>query len=310
MKHFLILLILFTSNSFSFSQDYVSFRNVLNEGNYWFYEGEFDSALVYYNKAEAFKLTFFPEEVHLFSRTLWELGNKKKSIKILKKHNAMKDFFLRDTTYYIGLSKENRIKYASKLKINNIDIICDDIDFYDTLHQKDQMYRKIMRGLSEESEQFYSLKTKMYFQDSLNFIALIKQIKKNGYPGGYRIAPVGPGLVLLHANKQWIFDNYHVLFKEIEAGRMSTFDFSLALDRKIESYQCNGQKPYNAYIPLSESEVISPELVFINRCSIGMSPYYDFYIPRLYPRGWTPTKSALFEFYKRRKQIFNCTNIR
>lgn len=305
----LIIFVLIFLNTDSFSQDYISFRNTLNEGNYWFYESEFDSALVYYNKAEKFKLPFYPEEVHLFSRTLWELGYEKESIKILKR-DGLKDFFLRDTTFYQGLSCDKRQKLASKLKLKELDLLCDDIEFYDKIHIKDQVYRKILRITPNDSEQFDSLETKMVFQDSLNFIALIKQIKKNGYPGGYRMAPIGPGAVMLHAKKQWILDDYSVFMEEIEAGRMSYFDFSRALDRKLESHFGNGQKPYNAYFPLEETEVHSPTLVFINRCSIGMSPYYDVYIPRLYPRGMTPLKSRLYEYYKKEKKNFNSCRIK
>tara|TARA_R110002072_G_scaffold302650_1_gene487072 strand:+ start:117 stop:1040 length:924 start_codon:yes stop_codon:yes gene_type:complete len=305
-KYFIIVGFLFLRTS-SFCQDYISFRNTLNEGNYWFYESEFDSALVYYNKAEKFKLPFYPEEVHLFSRTLWELGDKKKSIKVLKS-GGLKDFFLRDTTFYQGMSRGKRMKFASKLKLSEIDLLCDDIDFYDDIEQKDQMYRIIMRKLPSDSEQFDLLETKMVFQDSLNFIALIKQIKKNGYPGGYRMAPIGPGVVMLHAKKQWFLDYYYVFMREIEAGRMSYYDFSKALDRKLEKK--DRQKPYNSYLPLEEAEVKSPALVFINRCSIGMSPYYDVYIPRLYPRGRTPLKSKLYEYYKREKKNFNSCRIK
>jgi len=307
MIKYLIIFILVFINSNSFSQDYISFRNTLNEGNYWFYESKFDSALVYYNKAEEFKLPFYPEEVHLFSRTLWELGDHKKSLKILKT-GGLKNFFLHDTTFYIGLSYENRIKFASKLKMTDEDLLCDDIEFYNDLHQKDQMHRQIMRGIHSDSEQFKLLESKMIIQDSLNFIALIKQIKKNGYPGGYRMAPVGPGAVMLHAKKQWILDNYHVFMEEIEAGRMSFFDFSKAIDRFFIDDE--RQRPYNSYLPVEENEVYSPDLVFINRCSIGMSPYYDIYIPRILPRGWTPQKSKLFDYYKRHKGNFNCCRIK
>jgi hypothetical protein len=303
-----LLLIFFLSfKAVSFSQNYISFRNTLNEGNFWFYEQNFDSAYFYYKKAEQYNIQFFPEEIHLYSRTLWELGFNKNSLKILKK-GGVKDFFLRDTTYYKGLSNKERYEIASKLKFNEIDLLTERMPFYDSLHVKDQMYRKIVMSYPDNSKQKDSIIKLMNYQDSLNIIELIDEIKKNGYPGGYKMAPVGPGVVLLHTNPLILLNYYSVLINEIEKGRMSFYDFSKAIDRMFALNE--KEKPYNSYMPVEESEVGSPILVFVNRCSIGMSPYYDVYIPRLYPRGKTPPKSKLFDFYKKSKQNFNCCRIK
>lgn len=304
----IIVIILFLFNTkVSFSQDFISFRNTVNEANYWFYEGDFDSALVYYTKAEKFKIPFFHEEVHLFSRNLWELGYQKKSIKILKS-GGIKDFFIRDTTYYKGLSYDERMKISSKLKLAEIDLLPKNLAFYQSLHHLDQMYRKIVFNYPHGSQQFDSIVNLMNQQDSLNFNALINEIESLGYSGGYNITPIGSGSILLHANKDWLLNSYSIFLKELEAGRMNYLDFSLAIDRMFGSDQ--QQSPYNAYLPLEEAEVDSPSLVFVNRCVIGMSPYYDLYYPRIYPRGITPPKSKLYAYYKRSKQNFNCTTIK
>lgn len=304
----IIVIILFLFNTkVSFSQDFISFRNTVNEANYWFYEGHFDSALVYYTKAEKFKIPFFHEEVHLFSRTLWELGNEKKSINVLKS-GGLKDFFMRDTTYYKGLSYDNRIKISSKLKLTDVDLLPKNMAFYESLHQLDQMYRKIVFNYPQGSRQFDSIVNLMNQQDSLNFNALINEIKSIGYSGGYKITPIGSGAILLHARKEWLLNSYSIFLKELQAGRMNYLDFSLAIDRMFVEDQ--KQSPYNSYLPVEEKEVYSPIMVFVNRCSIGMSPYYDIYYPRIYPRGMTPPKSKLYEYYKRSKQNFNCTKIK
>lgn len=104
-------------------QNQISFRNLLNEGNYWFYEAKYDSAFVYYSKAETFNIPFFPEEVHTFSRTLWEIGNKKKAIDVLIAHDGIKDFFLKDTSYYEGMSFNDRQKIATLLKKTELDLL-------------------------------------------------------------------------------------------------------------------------------------------------------------------------------------------
>jgi hypothetical protein len=307
MKPTLFLFILLVYSTI-YSQNQISFRNLLNEGNYWFYEAQYDSAFVYYSKAETFNLPFYPEEVHTFSRTLWEIGNKKKAVDVLITQQGTKEFFLKDTTYYEGMSFDERQKIAVLLKKVELDLLSERMPFYDSLHTKDQMYRKVILNFPEGSTQADSIIKLMNYQDSLNFFTFLNEIKSNGYPGGYVMAPVGPGGVLSHANTEWLLNNYSVFFKEIEEGRISYFDFSRAIDRMFVNDE--KQRPYNSYLPLEENEVGSPILVFVNRCSIGMSPYYDVYIPRLYPRGKTPPKSKLYEFYKRSKQNFNCCRIK
>ena len=304
---FIVLLFILLSN-YSKSQNYISFRNTLNEANYWFYEGHFDSSLVYYQKAEKFKLPFYPEETHLYSRNLWELGYKKKSIKFLVSNDGLKDFFLKDTTYYPGLNLDTRKKIASKLKKVEQDLLVKNIDFYEALHKKVSMYRNILVKFKNDSKEFDSIEKLMVNQDSLNLISLINEIKLNGYPGGYVMAPIGPGAVLIHSKPEWLLNYYKVFINEIEAGRMNYYDFSPAIDRMFVKFK--EQSQFNSYIPLEESEIHSPILIFINRCSIGMSPYYDIYLPRLYPRGKTPQKSKLYDYYKKSKQNFNCIKIK
>jgi hypothetical protein len=306
MKSTLFLFILLVHSTIN-GQNQISFRNLLNEGNYWFYEAKYDSAFVYYSKAETFNIPLFPEEVHTFSRTLWEIGNKKKAIDVLIAHDGIKDFFLKDTSYYEGMSFNERQKIATLLKKTELDLLSEYMPFYENLHSKDQMYRQVFMNYADGTVQKDSIRKLMVYQDSLNFLALIEEIKLHGYPGGYTMAPVGPGAILLHAKSEWIINNYSVFRKEIEAGRMSCFDFSKAMDRMFVNDA--KQSPYNSYLPLEENEVGSPIFVFVNRCSIGMSPYYDVYIPRLYPRGKTPPKSKLYDYYKRSKEKYNCTTI-
>jgi tetratricopeptide (TPR) repeat protein len=288
------------------AQDYISFQNSLNEGNYWFYEGNFDSALVYYQQAEKFKILFYPEESHCYSRTLWEIGDRNKSISILKK-GGFDNFFIKDTTYYPGLSLEERRKIASKMIFTELDILSDEIPYYDKLVEKDQSCRKILLSFPEGSVQFDSMLVILNKVDSINFEALVERIKLNGFPGGYKIDPIGPYLLLLHAGKERILREYQLFMNEIKNGRMSHLAFTRAVDRFFSTE--DNQSPYNSYLLLEEREIDCPELIFINRCKIGMSPYYDMYVPRLYPRGQSPNKSRLYDYYKRKKESFNCGNV-
>jgi hypothetical protein len=99
---------------FLYSQDHIKFRNALNEGTYWFYEQEYDSALNYFSIADKMGIKFYPIESHLYSRTLWEKGLERKAIKVLKK-TGIKEYFLRDTTFYLGMNSKKRFKISKKM---------------------------------------------------------------------------------------------------------------------------------------------------------------------------------------------------
>jgi len=303
---FKILMIL--NFTFSWSQNYISFRNMLNEANFWFYEQQYDSARVYYEKAEEFNLKFFPEEIHLYSRTLWELGLKDKSISFLINSDGLKDFFLKDTTYYLGLSLEKRLSISLKLNRVELDLLTNRMIFYDSLRNLDQIHRFKASNFEKGTIKYDSIWKIINYQDSLNWETFIKEIKLNGYPGGYSMAPVGPGTILIHAGSDRLLKDYSLFIKEFDAGRMSSYDFANAIDRFF--VMKNNQSMYNMYLGKEEDEVPSPIMIFVNRCLIGMSPYYDVYIPKLYPRGKTPPKSKLYEYYKRSKENFNCIKIK
>jgi len=293
------------------SQDYISFRNYLNEGTYWFYEQNYDSATYYYAQAEQFNLKFFPEEAHLYSRSLWEIGDKEKSILQLK-NGGLSDFFKNDTTFYLGMTSKERTNILDKLPSSEDVFISKSTAFYDKLEESDQKYRSEIVKLKDRSGPvFDSLVKLMKFQDSVNFDNFILEIENNGYPGGYTYS-ITPHLIMLHADPVLLLKYYKFFYSEILAGRMNLHDFAQAYDRCLTTPENQNHKPYNAYSPLDSTQIDSPEMVFINRCSIGMSPYYDGMIPIiLLRRGKTPsTRSKLYDYYKIRKENFNCTQIR
>jgi hypothetical protein len=306
----LLILNLFDSSS-AHSQNFISFRNCLNEGNYWFYEQEYDSAYFYYHKAEDYRIKFFAEETHLYSRTLWEIGHEKKSIQVLSK-GGFSEFFKNDTTFYIGLPLLERKKILNKLPSIEEGFLYKNMSFYDQLDEQDQRYRKEIKNLNEKKGQIFdSLVGLLKSQDSINFILFIEEIKKNGYPGGYTYAGTTPGLVLLHVDPILLLRNYKLFYTEIEKGRMNLYDFTRAYDRCLITPDNQNHKPYNVYFSLDSTSVDSPEMVFINRCLIGMSPYYDVHDPKVLPKGKIPfNKSMLYEYYKKRKQNFNCIQIK
>ena len=309
MKILIILFLVFISLKHS-AQNYIPFRNVLNEGTYWFYEQNYDSACYYYKKAEYFNLKFFRMESHLYSRALWEIGDKKKSIKILLKGGA-RFSFINDTTFYNGMSKTERLKINESLPKDDSWTILKDSIFYDTLHTRDQKYRQKLKTIDFDSthSDFKMLFKYMNYNDSLNQVEIIKYIKKNGYPGGYFQAHPVFSTILLHSSKEWLFKNYNLFISEIRAGRMDPLAFSMAFDRFNVSSNCKTGMIYNSYFGVDSSQSLSPELVFINSCNIGLDPYFDNMNHLIFKRGFKPRplKTPLYEYYKKQKIHFNCS---
>lgn len=307
MKLTLNLITLFFIFQSSFCQDFIGFRNYLNEGTFWFYEQNFDSAYFYYKKAEKFHLKFYPEEAHLYSRTLWEINKKKKSLRFVEK-NGYDEFFKNDTLYYLGLTKIERSKMCSKMQSFDENCVYERGFVYDSLKEIDQFYRKILYNFGNQN-QIDSILNLMVSNDSLIFYAMIDEVCKYGYPGGFQMYEIGPGRILMH-NVKLFMKHYDFFCKELIEGRMNSNDFAIAYDRYFDNI-LSTYKPFNRYIPEEEFDFECVELNFQNRCTIGLSPYFETFVwPRFPKRGTTPIKSISYEYYKSLKNQFNCTKVK
>lgn len=311
MKLTILISIILTTNLSLYAQNYIPFRNTLNEANYWFYEAEYDSACKYYALAEKFDLKFYRAESHLYSRTLWEIGNKKKSVEIVIKGGS-RFSFINDTSFYKGMSIEERHKINELLPDDNSWEILKDSVFFDTLHTRDQKYRQKLREINFDSTHidFKMLIKHMNYNDSLNQEEIIDYIKKNGYPGGYFHAPLTLGTILLHSGKEWLFKNYNLFISEIKSGRMEPLAFAMAFDRMNSNKNtCKTGMMYNSYFGVDNSQSLSPELIFLNSCNIGLDPYYENINSSVFRRGFKPNKTPLFNYYKHQKERFNASKI-
>ncbi|MCO5259482.1 MAG: hypothetical protein M9916_05000 [Crocinitomicaceae bacterium] len=300
---------LFVINSIVYTcdaQNYIPFRNNLNEAEYWFYQEKWDSAAVYYGKAETFGYKFFPKDAHLYSRVLWETNNRKKSIDVLLNW-GVHYLFKNDTTYYRGMSEENREKILLEIAPDTIMIPTNKI-FFDTLIKYDQLYRKQFNNiLKEDSIQRALLKTKMDFQDSINRERFLEYIKEYGFPGGYYYPNPDVTAIILHIPPDWLFRNYVLFLKEIKGGRMDPYHFGIILDRAFYDNSCKTQTLYNLYVSSNTVVSTSPEIIFINRCLIGLSPYFDNPNNSILKRGQTLRKTIFYDYYNEKKEDFNCS---
>lgn len=306
MPNRICLLIVFCINSICYAQNYIQFRNCLNEASYWFYEEKFDSALVYFEKAEEFDYLFYPKDAHLYSRVLWELGENKKSIRVLRK-GGIDSWFKKDTTYYLGMDAIDRKKILKKIPSSE-KMMPPNKSFFDTIVKNDQKYRQELKNLNiTDSVQYEIVRAKMLKQDVLNREMLISYISEYGFPGGYFHTDPIITVLLLHATPDWYFENYGLLLNEIKAGRMNPRDFAFGFERAYNDKNCESNSIYYVYENPKISAKMNPELVFINRCLIGLDPYFDNPNNFLYKRGESPKKSIFYTYYSEKKEYFNCS---
>lgn len=291
---------------FSYAQNYIPFRNNLNEAEYWFYEEKWDSAVVYYDKAETFGYKFFPKDAHLYSRVLWETGNKEKSVDVLLSW-GINYLFKNDTTYYQGMDGKLREKILSDIAPDSVVIPPNKI-FFDTLIEYDQLYRRQLSNIPrEDSIQRAPLMAKMDYQDSINRELFLGYIKEYGFPDGYYYTNPDVTAIMLHLHPDWLFKHYTVFLSEIKAGRMNPYHLGIILDRAFQDKSCKTQTLYNLYVSNNTVVSTSPEIIFINSCLIGLSPYFENPNNAILKRGQQMTKSNFYNYYREKKKEFNCS---
>lgn len=292
------------------AQNQIQFRNKLNEASFWYYEQKYDSACYYFSLAEKLDFKIYCLESHLYSRSLWEIGNKKKSIKILIK-GGCRQFFEVDTTFYLDMTKTERDKICKKFADNEKWYRTEDQAFFDKLFQRDAQYRNELRSINVDTTNalYPSIINNMLIFDSINQQDLISYIKEKGYPGGDCLTPPIFSMLLLHSSKEFLFDNYELFLNEIRSGRMNPLDFSRAFDRLFYTENCKNCMPYNSFFGTNENSSLTPELVFINQCNIGLNPFYENIYNIPLPRNFeiNRLKTPLYEYYKKNKARFNCS---
>lgn len=287
----------------SFGQSYIAFRNTLNEASFWFYEGKYDSAVVYFQQAERTGLKFFFMEAHLYSRSLWELGKREKSMEVLL-GTGYDQFLLNDTTFYSGMSPELRQAMAKKLLTNGQIEYQKNAAFVDTLHERDQRYRQVISDLSRKDNRYILLKHKIDSLDSVNQVEMLHFLKTQGTDLKYRLFPLPFYTFFLHVDSAWLAENCTFLIDLIDLGILPPTCYARAVDRMIDGNP-SGKKAYNAYSP--DATVVDPKRVFENSVAIGLSPYFNDINTLIYKRGQKPHTKPLYEYFKKNKQHFNCT---
>ncbi|MCH2225729.1 MAG: hypothetical protein MK066_13240 [Crocinitomicaceae bacterium] len=290
MKSLLFILI---SSSVCFSQkhtqNFITYSNYANEAEYYFHEGIYDTATIYFEEAFKYSKEQHPTHQKLYAYSLFQIGERKAAIKILSQKWSSRSI---DTIWFPGLTiKERALISKKRMQIKET-------------HKPDSFYRDFMDSLMiidqavrqrDRDENFYLEKER---QDSSNALAIISFTKTYGFPAGknagwYQRAAT----FLLHMSPEFYADNYALLISEVIKGNLEPWMLARGIDR-MYTVEIGEEKinPYNRYWSKS---IIDPFLMFQNCISLGVSPYYDY--------NWStkPKKTIHFDYYKENKKYYN-----
>ena len=294
MKTLLFILI---SSGVCFSQkakeNYIIYYNYANEGEFYFYENEYDSAVIYFEHAFKFASEPSPYHQEKYARALWKLDNRKKAIEELQQNYHYRGV---DTNWYTGLSQKEIDKInTTRMKIWN------------NYSEERKLYHSFVDSLANIDQYFrntyYNDTTTRHLiweQDDLNGIALIEFTIKHGFPGGKNYWGHNLSAMILHMSPEWFIENYALLISEVHKGNLEPWMLAQGIDRMF-TVEVDDEKinPYNRYWRKSK---INPFLMFQNCIAIGVSPYYHF--------NWRtsrPEQTIHFDYYKENKKNYNTT---
>lgn len=292
---FFILLFSFNCHSQETRSNYIISNNFASEGEYYFHEQNYDSAVFYYWKAFDYVAEPHPMQRYNYAKALWKLGESEQSINEV----IQSGMWVIDTNWFSGLPKEAYKKINTEMhqisrqkdSIKNCSFYT---DFMDSLMVIDQYHRK--RTYPNDSIKW----TTVSHYDSCNAQAIIQFTKKHGFPAGVNTCwNQTAATFLLHMSPEWFVENYVLLYNEVVKGNLEPWMLARGIDRMF-TVEIGEDKinPFNRYW---KEGIINPFLMFYNCVSLGVSPYYDF--------NWSgkPRKTIHFDYYKENKKQYTTT---
>ena len=297
------MLVFLFSGQIAIAQEWVPFRNALNEGTYWFYEKQMDSAVVYFHKAEEIKPELFYPEAHLYSRALWEQGKREKSMEVLM-YYGVAEYFENDTTFYEGLTPDLRFAMLRKMKKMDEYSQNPEARLLDSLQKNEQIWRLKLKKEKANTPAYKDLQLKIKKTDSLNCEQAMIYLNSVNEITVYQHFPEIIPTVFGHADSLWLAVHQTDLLDLLQQGKLSPYAYALVMDRILGTGK--GKKPFNVWKP--DAKVENPKEVFKNCKAIGLNPYYFNENWLIFPRGVKPQVTMLFTFFSTHKTEYNATH--
>jgi tetratricopeptide (TPR) repeat protein len=314
-----IILFLLCFNTCFASEDttYIHYYNCRNEAYFHFYEQDFKTAKIYFEKAFSLKLTPFELDEYAYAMTLSELGDTTKAIEILTTCKLAYKI-KRDTNYFNNISNLTKEKLISKgekaMKQFSDSVTNSEIKLYiHRLNEKDQQLRVYLRDSIEpyfhlDSLKYQSERDSIWCLDEKNIQQIDSIYKLYGFigqgPKDFNYNEVDLHTFILHTGKEYYESNKKFLLGEVKKGRLSPEWYAGGYDR---FYMNSDLNEYYGFYSSRFEVTISPEEYFSRLISLGISPYLDYDKKirfKIYEKGNIP-KFKYYDYYKANKEKFN-----
>ncbi len=323
---YIILVLFFLINSCK-SSNYIKYHNIVNEAEYAFYNEDYLTASKLYGKAFKKVKIPFENDMFFYSASLWEIGEQKKSLKLLDTIGPL-DAYLNKTGFFEKMDPtiKSSLLTSNQLKVDKIDSIRLSnplIPILDSLQERDQFFRSqksvILQNFPDDSIMLVNINRKIKIQDSLNLIVIDSLFKIHGFIGGlyFPTYPQVMRVYMLH-NPEWVLNNPELFYDAIKTGRLWPGDYACAYDKAVMNYKTYASKEeFERYrFPQDTLEKygqfdrknckVSPETVFSESTKIGVSPYFQDNVSFPKKKDKTPEKHLYYEYYEKHKKDFRC----
>lgn len=319
MNYFKLVLFLFCLNTCFASEDttYIHYYNCRNEAYFHFYEQDFKTAKIYFDKAFSLKSTPFELDEYAYAMTLSELGDTTTAINLLKRIKKTM-FILKDTSYFKNISSSTKQKLST-------DAIIREKVFYDSvtsqsvqialdkLKTRDQELRFLIQEFQLKYEKDTLIQKRLIDSilvlDKVNHQVMDSLYKITGFIGNgpsdnfYNF--INLNTFITHSGADYYTENAQFLQKELKEGRLPPEVYALGIDRFF--YKNFDLPEYYGFHTHLIDTTVKPEEYFKRLTSIGLNPYLYtkkriFY--RIEVKGKIP-KSAYYDYFKANKDKFN-----
>ncbi|MBI2258782.1 MAG: tetratricopeptide repeat protein [Flavobacteriia bacterium] len=325
IQHLLYILLFLQSSFYVFfsqenskdSLNYITYYQYRNEAMFYFYEQDFKEAKKYYENLLQMNLKVFENDLYFYARTLSELDDTLRAIKILYALYFSKNL-AKDTFYFknISLSTKNNIinearkKEASKIDNSTQVYLLNKWKYFDSIDQKLRLFLKdSLVKLNLNQNEINALKDSIWKLDRKNLAYMDSLIKIHGFtiehfPASQRNPMISH--FILHSSPEWFSYNRDFLFTQVKLGKLSPKTFAAGIDRLL--YTFNGLYEYYGQHVGNMDENIDCNTYFLRCNELGISPYFEK--ENLYkPKGTLPKTSKFYETYKKYKAMYNCVTI-
>jgi tetratricopeptide (TPR) repeat protein len=295
------------------TNNYLKYHRIVNEAEYSFFNGDYQTASELYTQAFKKVPTPFEDDMYYLSAALWEIGEFDKSIALLDTMPNLESK-LTESGFYQGMDpvvrrdlllKNWKRRDLIKERVANDPLLA----IMDSVVKRDVKARDTYFGLVNAGESD-SLTIQAALQEfkaanARNLFTIDSLFSIHGYIGGVHYpTSVLFNMTVMSLKANWVYNHPNEAKQLIKQGRLLPSIYAHTYDMSKLYHERDSVVRYGQYTSLLNG--ISPEEVFKEANKIGVSPYFNELIRFPTAKGRQPEKHPYYDYYKTHKDLFNC----